>query len=94
MPFFAIKRKGSEEDICVCQEESLEYVDATKVMILGPGDWVAREITEEEAEQFAENWAHGEIDEEDICPICEGPRKRCPRGEIVMKVCKSCGFES
>jgi len=92
MPYFAIKEKGMKEVVCVCQEESIDSVISEQV--LGPGEWIVRQITEEEAEKWAEEWANGELNEEDICPICEGPRARCPRGEILVRKCKACDFES
>lgn len=92
MPYYAIKPAKCEKDICVCEEESIETVDAEKV--LGPGKWEVREITEDEANKFAEEWANGDIHHDFVCPICEGPRIASLRGEIVIKVCKDCGFES
>ncbi len=89
MAYFAIKEEGCE-DRCVCCEESLEDVEAVKM--LGPGDWVIREIGEDEANRFAVEWQKENT--EDACPICEGPRSRVLRGEITMKLCKSCEFES
>lgn len=92
MPYFAIKPEGCIEDIGVCLEESIDAVNPE--LILGPGQWAVREISEDEANKFAEEWLEGEIDPDDICPICQGHRSRQPRGEIVMRMCRNCGFES
>jgi len=91
MKYFAIKLKGGEEDIGVCVEESIDNVDAGQ--LIGPGDWETREITEAEANKFAEEWSK-EPHPDDVCPICEGPRSRSPRGDIFIRRCYDCGFES
>ena len=92
MPYFAIKEKGSDTDICVCREEEEDSVQTE--LMLGPGTWLVREISETEANKFAEAWAKGEVDPDDICPICEEPRSRVLRGEIVLRRCKYCEMES
>ena len=90
--YFAIKEKGSNTDICVCHEETENTVQAEKM--LGPGEWIVREISEDEANKFAEVWAKGEVDPDDICFICGSPRSRVLCGEIVLRHCKSCEMES
>lgn len=89
MPHFAIKAKGCEEAVGICYEEKIENVQAE--LILGPGNWLVKEISDDEAEKFTKEW---ENNSEDICPICEGPRGRIPVGEIVLKECHNCGFKS
>ena len=91
MPYFGIKGEGGDL-VCVCTEEAIENVAADKM--LGPGDWQIKEISEHEANQFAEEWVNGEIHPDYICPICEGPRSGSLRGEIVIQTCRNCGFES
>lgn len=91
MPYFAITPEGCEEDIGVCVEESIDTVEAE--LILGPGQWAVREISEDEANRFAEEWSK-EAHPDDICPICNGPRSRSPRGDIFIRRCYDCGFES
>ncbi len=90
MPYFAIST--GTEDVGVCQEESIDTVNPE--LVIGPGDWVVREITATEADKFAEEWIAGEIDPDDVCPICQGHRSRKLVGEIVLRSCKDCGFES
>ena len=90
MPYFAIST--GTEDVGICQEESIDTVNPE--LVIGPGDWVVREITEEEANKFAEEWFASEIDPDDICPICMGHRSRKLVGEIVLRSCKDCEFES
>jgi len=92
MQYFAIKEKGSNTDICVCHEEAKESVQAEKM--LGPGEWIVREISEDEANKFAEAWVNGEVDSDDICPICGNPRSRVLVGEIVLRRCNFCDMES
>lgn len=92
MPYFAIKEKDSDTDICVCHEEAEDSVQAEKM--LGPGEWIVREISENEANKFAEVWANGEVDPDDICSICGSPRSRVLRGEIVLRYCNYCDMES
>ena len=92
MPYFAIKEKDSDTDICVCEEEEKDSVQAEKM--LGPGEWIVREISEDEANKFAEAWVNGEVDSDDICPICGNPRSRVLVGEIVLRRCNFCDMES
>jgi len=92
MRYFAIKEKGNKEDTCVCCEETKRSVQAE--MMLGPGEWIVREINENEANKFAEKWLKEGIDPDDICPICESPRSRVLRGEIVLRHCRNCNLES
>lgn len=91
MPYFAIKSRGGTKDIGVCVVDSIDEVDAD--LLIGPGDWETREITEDEANRFADEWAK-EPHPDDVCPICAGPRSRSPRGDIFIRRCYDCGFES
>ena len=91
MPYYGIQDQ-SNNLVCVCNEETVEEVATEKM--LGPGEWKIKEISEEQANQFANEWANGDIDPNYICPICGGPRSGSLRGEIVMKTCRDCGFES
>jgi len=68
MPYFAIKEKDSSIDVCVCREEEAEESVQAEFMF-GPGEWIVREISENEANKFAEVWANGEVDPDDIVPF-------------------------
>jgi len=91
MPFFKVIHQ--KVDIAICQDATAEDLREGIAVVLGPGDYEVEEVSEEEAEKLANKW----IDDphpDDICPICEGPRVRCPRGEIVISRCLNCNFES
>lgn len=92
MQHFSIKERGSKDIIGICYEEQIEDVEAE--LVLGPGDWLVQEIDDDEADKFAKEWANGPLCEEDICPICAGPRSRTIRGTIILRRCRSCGLES
>lgn len=67
MPYFAVREKGHSDDIYVIEEETIENVERDKEMMFGPGNWVVREITEEKAKKWLNEYA----------------RYQEPRGEIV-----------
>ncbi len=92
MPYFAIKERTSKLDICVCESPTVESIEAERM--LGPGDWVIREINENEAQEFAKDWYNGQNIQKDACIVCGSPRVRILRGLQVYRLCKDCGYES